>query len=400
MMGRFLMGAALAAAAGATLAGGQPSLGQTAATAAATFADDAARNPIRFDFFRGSRIFFRGTVNGHPAEIMLDSGAGMTVIDPVFAAGAGLTPGQAVPVRGASGMTEGHFAKATVQAGALTLNQTNVLLLDVATISRQIGRRIDVVLGRDAFEAGIVDLDFEKQTLNFRSAEGFAQPRGSVKVPVSVVNGIRRVPIAIEGSEPMLADLDLGNGASLLVSHKVWSGSAALGALRYARTQAGGVGGVTERRGVTLPAVTFAGQRIAGVPAVFNGAEAELPTDGANVGIDILQRFRMSLDFRHGAIYLTPLPHMLAKPLPKDRLGMRMDLVGDRLHVAYVSPDGPAAKAGWKAGDVLESVNGVAAGPELFSSRYARFAALPAGTHLDFVRSDGAHLPVTLADYF
>lgn len=398
-MGKLGRVAALAAAAGFALAAGQPGLGQTA-TATAVFADDAARNPIHFELFRGSRIFFQGTVDGHPAAIMLDSGAGMTVVDPAFAAAAGVAPGQAIPVRGASGMTEGHLASATVQAGALTLKQTRVLLLDISTISRQIGRRIDVVLGRDAFEAGIVDLDFEQKTLHFRSAQGFAQPRGSVKLPLTVVSGIRRVPIAIEGEQPMLADFDLGNGASLLVSHKVWGGSPALGALPYARTQAGGVGGVTERRGVTLPAISLAGQRIVRVPAVLNASDAELPTEGANVGIDILQRFRMSLDFGHGAIYLTPLPHMLARPLPKDRLGMRTELADDRLKVAYVSPDGPAAKAGWKAGDVLGSVDGLPADARLFATRYARFAALPAGTRLDLVRSDGMHLPVTLADYF
>jgi S1-C subfamily serine protease len=113
----------------------------------------------------------------------------------------------------------------------------------------------------------------------------------------------------------------------------------------------------------------------------------------------MLQRFHLALDFTGDTLYLTPTP-TLSNPLPKDRIGMRLELAGEALKVVYVSPDGPAAAAGWKQGDTVTAIGDMKVSPDFYRSRYASFTRLAAGTRLDLVRADGTHLPVVLADFF
>ncbi len=148
-----------------------------------------------------------------------------------------------------------------------------------------------------------------------------------------------------------------------------------------------------------LPSVTVAGQKFERVPALLNLSDTDLPERGANIGIDMLQRFRLAIDFTGDTLWLTP-SRSFGQPLPKDRLGMRWELAGDLFKVMFVSPGSPAAAAGWKQGDTIRSVGGVAAGPDYYRSRYARMSALPAGTRVDLARGDGTKVPVVLKDYF
>jgi membrane-associated protease RseP (regulator of RpoE activity) len=184
-----------------------------------------------------------------------------------------------------------------------------------------------------------------------------------------------------------------------MVATPDWKNDAELAGLKSARTRAGGVGGLSDKRLATLPSVTVAGQTFESVPALFNTVPDDLPVTGANIGIDMLQRFRLAVDFTGDTLYLTPTP-AIARPLPKDRIGMRLELAGNALKVVYVSPDGPAAAAGWKQGDTITAIDGMKVSPDFYRSRYASFTRLAAGTRLDLVRGDGTHLPVVLTDFF
>jgi hypothetical protein len=48
----------------------------------------------------------------------------------------------------------------TLSAGALHLSNLSVLVVDMSPVARGVGRSIPVVLGGDAFKAGIVAIDF------------------------------------------------------------------------------------------------------------------------------------------------------------------------------------------------------------------------------------------------
>lgn len=365
---------------------------------AATYAADAQALP--FELFRGTRIFLEGTINGQPARMMLDSGASSTVINMSFARRIGLEQTQAVPIRGVGGFQPGAIASGvTVQAGSFSAADSTVLMLDLDVIAGHIGRPIDVILGMEAFRSGIVDIDFPGRRINFRPAEGFTPPAGAVALPVDMADRRHTIPVSVNGGPPMRADIDLGNGSALMLARSAWEGSA-IANLRYAEASAGGVGGMVPTRMTTIPTVSVAGHTFQSVPATLNMRAEALPDSGANIGIDLLQRFRLLFDYGRHTLYMVADPAALAQPIAKNRLGMRLDLRGDRLRVGEVIGGSPAAEAGFRVGDEVVAVNGTRVDARYYFRDDVQFTRLPAGTRVEFARADGTSVPVTLRDYF
>jgi hypothetical protein len=384
----------LLALAGASFAA-PPAEAQRSTVAFSTRAD-----AMPFELFRGTRIFLQGRINGHPAVMMLDSGASSTHLSARFAEGIGLPRGRAVKTRGTGGEVESREVPGvTVEVGPLSFGGPMVVL-DLSQVERAIGRPIDAILGMEAFRAGIVDIDFPGRTIRFAPAAGFVPPAGAVAVPILEAEGRRTISISVNGGPPIQADLDLGNGSSLMLSRHYWQGQADIAALPFVQTSAGGVGGRVPKRMVTLPQVSVAGHAFRAVPTLLNEGANDLPVTGGNIGIDLLQRFRLLFHYGRMTLYVVPNPAAIASPLPKNRTGLRLELHGQRLRVAEVMPGSPAAEAGWRVGDEIVSVNGRSVDERFWFREDARFAVLPAGTHIELVRADGTALPVTLRDFY
>ena len=356
-----------------------------------------SRDAIPFELFRGTRIILDGAVNGTASEMMLDSGAGMTIVDPAFAEKLGLTGGTSISVRGAAGDVPGRIVGGvTLTTGALRLTNLSVLVVDMAPISRGVGHPIAVVLGRDAFKAGIVAIDFPNRRIRFAPDAGFHAPSDAIKLPMTDKEGLPAVKLSVAGLPPVESHLDLGNGGTVLLARNYWSSQPAIAALRHAETQIGGVGGMKLARRVTLPEVEFGGIRFADVPATLNEDASALPTSGGNVGIELLKPFVVTFDSAGGALYLRRTGAVTL--VEKERAGLRTELSGDRLNVVYVSPDGPAARAGLKPGDQIVAVDGA----KVDSAFYDRpdWTRRAAGQAISLAKADGAAAKVTLADYY
>ena len=138
----------------------------------------AERQPaIPFELFREQRIFFTGKVNGSATEMMLDSGANITVIDRKFADSLGIKADEQVSVQGVSAEAQGGIARGVdLDVGGLGIRDATVLILDMDAIARGVGRAVPVVLGHEAMDAGVVTIDFPARTIRFASRDGFAPP--------------------------------------------------------------------------------------------------------------------------------------------------------------------------------------------------------------------------------
>ena len=332
--------------------------------------------------------------------MMLDSGASSTVINMSFARRIGLGEGRAVPIRGVGGNQPGAIASGvTVQAGSLTVADATVLMLDLDGIAGHIGRPIDVVLGMEAFRSGIVDIDFPGRRINFRPADAYTPPAGAVAVPVDMADRRHTIPISVNGGPPMRADIDLGNGSALMLARSAWEGSA-IANLRHAEASAGGVGGMVPTRLATIPTVSVAGHTFEAVPATLNMRAEALPESGANIGIDLLQRFRLLFDYGRHTLYMLADPSALAQPIAKNRLGVRLELRSDRLRVGEVVAGSPAAEAGLRVGDEVIAVNGTRVDSRYYFRDDVQFSRMPVGTRVELTRADGTTVPVTLRDFY
>lgn len=365
-----------------------------AAAPSASFREQAA---LPFDLFRGHRIFFSGSVNGTDTAMMLDSGASATVLDDDFAAKIGLTKGESISVQGASGSVPGRSERATtIRVGGMTLNGAEVLVIDLDPVARAIGRPIPVVIGRDAMKASMMTINFPARTIAFTDRSRASAPAGATRIQLQDGDHLRSVPITIGANQPIQATLDIGNGGSLMLANAYWKDRPDLASLRFAETQTGGVGGLKTARRVMLPEITFAGQKLTDVPAVLNTDPTALPTSGGNVGIELLKPFVVSIDDTGGVMFLKATGNIHA--FHRERAGIRTEHGGDRLKVAYVSPDGPGAAAGLRVGDEILAIDGTKVGPDYYQRE--EWTRGEAGRKVRLSRASGSDVTITLADYY
>ncbi len=328
---------------------------------------------------------------------MFDSGAGVTVVDSAFAEKIGLKGGIGTSVQGTGGSTPARIVGGvTLTVGALQLKGLNVFVMDMSPVARAIGHDLPVVIGRDALKAGVITFDFPKRTIRFAPSQGFRPPAAAVRLSVVDQGHQFWTPISVAGLPPVDAQIDLGNGGTLALAKDYWSAQPAISALRYAHSQTGGVGGMTAARRVLLRDVSFAGIRFTDVPATLNEDSATLPTRGGNIGIELLKPFVVTFDTAGGAVYLEGTGKIPA--LTRERVGVRAEFAGDRLNVAFVSPEGPGAAAGLKPGDAIVAVDGV----KIDASYFERpdWTRGDPGTRVVLTRADGSKATVTLADYY
>lgn len=357
----------------------------------------ARQQALPFELFRGNRIIVQGTLNGRLTPIMLDSGASATTLDRAYARSIGLPPGTRVEARGAGGVVEAELvSNVTIEVGGMRFDKMTVAVMDLQFVARGIGRPINVVLGREFFNSAVVTIDWAASALTISSPQSFQPPSDARVVELGRTGPFNTVPLSVAGGPSLTALLDVGNGGNVILPANYWKQRPELARLRFAESQAGGVGGVHPVRAVTLPSVSFGGRSFAQVPATLSEkAESGHATEMPNVGIGMLKPFRVSLDLGRSRLYLSPAeqPQWL-----RDRSGVRTDLAGDRLKVTFVSPGGPAARVGLRIGDEIVAVDGRAVDSNYYAGQdWARGAA---GTAVRLSRADGSFVTVTLADYF
>ena len=252
----------------------------------------------------GNRLFIAAEINGQPVEALLDSGAEMTLLDAGAATRLGLGTAGSADVRGSGAATEEvTFAEGlTTRAAGITLENQMAAVLDLSDIStRVVGEPVAAILGRELFDAARFHLDIE--TGAFRPTDNTSLD-GAIRLPLTHANGIKQVPIRIEGQPEILADFDLGNGSRVLISEAFARRAGLLEPARVTGTESGGgIGGPVTRQLVTLETLELAGHTLRNVEAAIDPSP---DAPDANVGVSVLRRFDLLIDFPGGAVWLRP----------------------------------------------------------------------------------------------
>lgn len=363
-----------------------------------TFAQDAQTIP--FELFRGNRVVVLARLNGHATEVILDTGASATTLDRAYARSIGLPAGRKVEGVGAGGAVEAEVVSGvTLEIGGMRFDNMSVGVMDLAPVSRALGRPLNVILGREFFNSAVVSIDWKNSRLAVHSHAAFRPRTGATALALGKNGPFNTIQVGIAGAKPINALLDLGNGGNLVLPPTYWSSKPELTGLRFAETRTGGVGGQHGARAALVPNVTLAGRTFAAVPATLSekGNDHE-PEKMANVGIGLLKQFDVDLDLGRDRIYLAPRKD--APAFDKDRSGARMELVGERLRVSFVSPGSPAAAAGLKQGDEIVAIDGMPVSCAFYASPKHDWNLAAAGTRVRLNRADGSEAELVLRDYY
>lgn len=354
---------------------------------------------VPFVLYRGNRVVAPGTVNGRSVEFILDTGASVTTIDRAYARSIGIPPGEKIAARGAGGMQEAELVHdLTLTIGGMKMTDVTAAVIDLKEVSAAIGRPMNVILGRELFNHAGVTIDWQAQTLRVESQDQVAAGPNAREVKLLRKGPFNFLDVSVEGLEPVTAVLDLGNGGALSLPDRYWSKQPELARLRYAESQAGGVGGLHSARAVTLGRVDFAGQTFAAVPATLGGTVHAGAEDSPNVGIGLLRQFKVTLDLGRDRMFLEPLSS--PPGFRRDRSGLRTKMIDGKLEVSFVSPNSPGARAGIKAGDGIEAINGRKVEHDFYSGDLNDWADRPSGSPVTLTLAGGRTIRFTLEDYF
>ena len=274
------------------------------AALAAADATSSAPHAYTLSLAGGSRLMINARINGVATRALLDSAAEVTILDREFARRLQLGGGQAVTGQG-SGQTTFEAALiegVTLEAVGLSLANQSVAIADLGDVGRRLlKRRVDVILGREIFDAARLAIDIDGRRITVVTRE--RAPRG-VRLELSAEHGVETVPVSVEKGGPVRATFDLGNGSHVLISKSFAARQGLLSDGRAVTTErGGGLGGETARQLITLRDLELAGRHFSNVMAAI---DPQPSASDVNVGTSVLRHFRITTDYAGRAVWLEP----------------------------------------------------------------------------------------------
>lgn len=356
-------------------------------------APERTSEQVQAEVFRDGLMFVRGTLAGHEAKMLLDTGAGATVVAKAFADRIGLDTSS-----GSQGTALGiaaNTAAVRVERVALSIGRLEtempvvVLPLDVAPA---LGRDLEVVLGRDLFRAYVVELDYATGTVTLHDPQGYRYRGGGVTLPMQqgeldafYVEGL------IEDLGRAWLELDTGSTTTLTLHAPFVERHALLAGRPRGTGLRGGVGGALDVVTTRLDHLSLGGAVFRDVPVDTDSSQAgafrRTKADG-NLGSSLLRRFRVTIDSSRMQLHLEPIAERVGTPFPRNRSGLALAFHGTYLEVLQVMAESPAAVAGIRVGDRIVAVDGVAVNASYWDSQWT-WVRGSAGTTVNLELANG-----------
>jgi hypothetical protein len=380
--------------------------GSVAATyAQSTTPTPAGPAPVQTAVFKGSTsssgwidftpltnfgIYLPVKINGHDAMALLYGGP--SNIDKNFVESVGL----AAKKEDASSVNG-----ILIQLGDLTLQNAGAKTDDLQKQgydAKILGQPVLFRLGEEVLNQVVVDVDYAHHRVAFRDPRTVTKPTGAIEVPLIELDGERVLPLSIDGAAPAQFELELGNVIGPLM---VTPAYAARQKLLEGRATSQRLSGRYSETVVSVDRVSFAGIDFAQVPiALIPDTELPPPSITGGVGLPLLAKFRLIIDYQHSRLYAIPNSGTTMTSIEKDRIGLVLDKkVTNGFSVTFVSPNSPAEAAGFKKGDKISLIDGKPF--EAWSTQaIIRFQMADAGTIHVFTMPDGTVRQIKAVDFF
>ncbi|MGB0953207.1 MAG: aspartyl protease family protein [Planctomycetota bacterium] len=317
---------------------------------------------VPFERFSDRFILLEGTVSGHSVTGILDSGAAVTVFDETFARAHDFEEGTRGQALGVGGMQEMWMTGPhTVSLPHLASLDLTAAVIDLKAIQEAFGRKVEVIYGREFFAKHVIEVDYPGSRIRFHPSDHDATADDVAWSRMMSERGLMQVFCRIEGGNRVRANLDTGSGAVIDVFAPYVKKAGLLQDRRLSNSVAMGVGGEVEVAIATLETFSLGGITSMDLPAELHevavGAFANTQAS-ANLGGGFFRRFHLIFDLPHQRFGIRGDIH--GKDFARDRSGLRLSPEGDALLVRFVAKGSPAAKEGWKKGERIVAVDGVA----------------------------------------
>jgi hypothetical protein len=304
-----------------------------------------------FDVAKGGDLILLPVyLHGKTYHFAMDTGASVTAYDRC------LKPLLGQPISTARGETNSKsievelFAPPDARVGDLPLRgPLPVTVLDLKALREASGLDVCGVIGMDFLQRYVIRIDFDGGKVAFLRA---GQPDAGRAVPMPFKRGTYWIEAQLGGiAGPQWFMVDTGDHNSLglttdLLRQLVRAGKASWGAQRLRADAAG----EHYERDARLASLTVGGFE-------HHGLTANAVTGNNVLGLGYLSRYVVTFDFP-GCRLCLKKGHTFNQPEPCDRIGLTLRRIAGKAVAYAVAKGSPAARAGIRAKDILDEVEG------------------------------------------
>ena len=262
-------------------------------------------------------------------------------------------------------------SKATLDVAGAILEGVEIHTPSFEEFEGALGRHIDGIIGYDLFRRFAVEIDYQNCTLTLYEAQHYRYRGKERPIRIKVRDGFPLTvgTLGLRDGKFISADLEIDTGstgalelyggfveathllqnAGPTISNSAWN-AAGLHEERVGRIRSVQVGAYTMHE----PVVNF---RATATPNFGPPGCAGL------IGAEILQRFKVILDYSHKSMILEP-NEKFAMPFEWDMSGIYFDATGidfSTYRVSGVLQQSPASEAGLREDDIVLAIDGVPA---------------------------------------
>ncbi|QKS01953.1 hypothetical protein F9288_04965 [Sphingomonas sp. CL5.1] len=365
-------------------------------------APDADARWVSFDLTPGNQIRFEMTVDGRALTAILDTGVSYSVLAKRYAEAAKLpiaAGGSAAAIGGAVDI--GWVATREVALGGLVRTGGGLSVADLPAIATGSARPVDLLVGRDMTGNYALDIDYAAR--RFRLLPSGRLPFRGESAPLAISREKRvyigEVTLGAARLRPMV--VDTGDGSAITVTSEGWRAARLTGVRTTTAISFGLAGSVVSTIGI-VPALAV-GQLVARnveVRVEPVGGFSEAIGAAGRIGSGFLQNYRVLLDPAAGRMVLAPEAGADEPPL-RSTSGLLVGVEPDRLRVLHVMRGGPAAAAaGWRAGDLICTIDGAPITRDYAITPLATWSAGEPGRTVTLGMCDGSIRKLTLAAFY
>ncbi len=314
---------------------------------------------IPFEFV-GNHLFIPVTVAGKQRWWVLDTGAGMTVVDRAFATELGLD---------LQGDMKGKAVESTVdvqftvlppfQIQGIEFDGQTAAVIDMTDLNRLLEYEVSGILGFDFLSRFVTKVDYAAGLVSFYDPASFSYSGSGKRWDIHIGDGTFTTQATLDGVHTGTWLLDLGASHCSLISQKAQKYGYA--AKKGVNRQGRGAGKSYTARLVRADSLSFAGFTVKRPTISYALATVDtvaVQDELGALGNTLFRHFVLYVDYAGEHIIVEPGADF-EKSFPEDRSGLLVGRTpGRKISVIYVSPGTPAATAGFQEGDIIESLDG------------------------------------------
>jgi len=337
---------------------------------------DQTKITIPFEYINNFIIVDIFLNNKLPLKFILDTGAQHTIITKKEVAEVlGLKYVKEFKIIGADMEREliAHLVT-NIEMNISDLKEENLQMLvmeeDYFLFEELTGLRIQGILGGNFLKKHTIEFDYKRKKLTLHNPIFFQPNKKFAEIPITVVNNkpfiksdiilqnldsLEKANLLIDSGAGLTLLLDAGENEQISIPENAVPGNIGTG-----------LGGDLVGFFGLIPEISIGKFKLKNIPTNFqviknDSMEHVLPKRSGIIGNQILDRFKVIIDYRRDKLYLQP-NNRLYKPFRFDRSGISVIASGTKLRkylVQSVMRLSPGGEAGLKPGDRILNLNNI-----------------------------------------